>query len=147
MFIGGNFGSTVDRLRKETRNLMLLSVPLLFVNPILSVGNLAAAKLIGTFREYNQREEYRKQMMTQIESMCLNQARDFDQRIRAAFDGALYDGMENVKKAYGSLTAKLLESLSELEQRQASQTQLRAWLTIQADRVLPDLLQKSLDSC
>lgn len=63
-------GSITKQIQKETRNMLLLSIPLFFVNPLVSVGNLFIANAYGKNKINNQLNDAKQDMIKQIEVYC-----------------------------------------------------------------------------
>lgn len=135
-------GGITEKLRRETRNMMLLSVPLLFVNPIISVGNIFAARFVGKLRRNDRLEDCRSKLAADVEIICRENMQELTARMEAAFDEAMAQGAENVRQAYDGLIETLQRELEQLEQRQAREREKQAYYKEQAEREIPAMLSR-----
>lgn len=135
-------GGITEKLSRETRNMMLLSVPLLFINPIISVGNIFAARFVGKLRRNDRLEDCRSKLAADVESICRENMQELTARMEAAFDEAMAQGAENVRQAYDGLIETLQKELGQLEQRQAREREKQAYYKEQAEREIPAMLSR-----
>lgn len=133
-------GAISERLRKETRNMMLLSVPLFFVNPFVSVGNIFAARLLGKMRINNELKNVRTEFAGQIENICSDNAEMMVLQIENSFNDMILTGVLNVKAAYANLIQQIKNDLIELKLAQRFQADLKEYLKAQEDEVFPRLI-------
>lgn len=139
-YSGVNVTELTNQLRRETRNMMLLSIPILFVNPLMAVGNVIASKLIGNFRTDSELKSARAEMAAQIDSMCVENAESIVRYTEVGFDRQIQEGMQNVKTAYAGLIQRLEENLNRLKDEQGRKA--AAWDTLeqQIRVVIPELI-------
>lgn len=139
-----NVGTITDQLRKETRNMMLLSIPLLFVNPMISLGNIFVAKAYGKIKTESELEGIRSEMIKQIEGICFDNAESMVHQVESSFDEETRTGSINIKSAYNSIIHKLETSLNELNDSQAEKIALKSYLNDQITVVFPEFLNNLL---
>lgn len=139
-YSGINVTEMTDQLRRETRNMMLLSIPILFVNPLLAVGNVVASKFIGKFRTDSELKTARADMAAQIDTMCVENTEAIVRYAETGFDQQVRDGSQNIKAAYAGLIQRLENELNRLKSEQSQKAV--SWDTLQAqvNTVIPELL-------
>lgn len=135
-----NVGTVTDQLRRETRNMMLLSIPLFFVNPLISVGNIFVAKTYGKFKSDSELEGIRSEMIKQIESACFDNAESMIRQVELCFEKEIRTGSINIKSAYNSIIHKMETSLNELNDSQAEKMTLKSYLNDQIAVAFPSFL-------
>ena len=127
-YSGVNLGEITRQLRRETRGMMLVSIPLLFVNPLFAVGSLAASKFIGKFRTDSELKSARADMAKQIENLCAANSEAIVKYTQAEFDRQIQEGGQNVRAAYNNLISRLEAELGRMKAEQGSKTELRRFL-------------------
>lgn len=139
-YSGINVTEMTDQLRRETRNMMLLSIPILFVNPLLAVGNVVASKFIGKFRTDSELKTARADMAAQIDTMCLENTEAIVRYAEAGFDRQAQEGTQNIKAAYAGLIQRLENDLNRLKNEQGQKAASWDTLQQQVNTVIPELL-------
>lgn len=129
-----------EQLRKETRNMMLLSVPLFFVNPLLSIGNILAARILGKVRMESEMKNAKTEITKQIEGTCFRNTEIIVQQIEESFADAARAGSLNVEIAYGRLIQQIEDDLNELIKKQNDKMNLQKYLEEQVVTVFPRIL-------
>lgn len=132
-------GDVTGRLRRETRNMMLLSIPLLFVNPVISAGNLVAAKLIERFRLSGESKHIREEISRQVEGVCFETTENIARQIQKSFDEEISRGSQGVRSAYKGLVGRLEEDITRLKEERDRRADVRQVLEVQAREVYPKL--------
>lgn len=127
-------GTITDRLRKETRNMMLLSIPLFFVNPLVSLGNIVVARAYGKLRTDRKLEDIRSEMAEKVEKACYDNAELLVRQVDLGFEDEIRTGSLNIKSAYHNLIQQIGDSLMELEDSQQEKLALREYLNHQMER-------------
>lgn len=133
-------GTVTDQLRKETRNMMLLSIPLFFVNPWVSVGNIFAAKIYGKYKTNSELSDVRSEMAKQVEQSCFDNAEAIVQQVTLSFDDEIRTGSINIKSAYNGLIRQIEDSLSELKVSQGERAELKNYLSNLVNVEFPSIL-------
>ena len=128
-----------DSLRRETRNMMMLSIPLLFVNPMISAGNLVAAKLLENFRMSGKLEEMRSEMKGQVEDVCFANAENIVRQIQQSFRDETARASENVRSAYGGLIGRIEDDIAKLRAENSRRAEAREFLAKQLNETYPAL--------
>lgn len=139
-----NIGTITDQLRRETRNMMLLSIPLLFVNPLISLGNIFVAKAYGKIKTESELEGIRSEMITQIEGICFDNAESMVHQVELSFNEEIRTGSIDIKSAYNSIIHRIETSLNELSNSQAEKIALKDYLNNQIVVVFPEFLNNLL---
>lgn len=135
-----NIGTITDQLRRETRNMMLLSIPLFFVNPLVSLGNIFVAKTYGKFKTDSELDGIRSEMIKQIENICFDNAESMAHQVELSFEEEIRTGSGNIKSAYNSIIHKMEISLNELNDSHAEKKALKSYLNDQILVVFPGFL-------
>lgn len=133
-------GTVTDQLRKETRNMMLLSIPLYFVNPLVSLGNIFVANIYGKTLAANELKKIRSEMARQIENACYENAEAMVLQVELSFDDEIRTGSINIKSAYNNLIQQIKDSLDELNKAQKEKADLKDYLKNEVEIVFPDIL-------
>lgn len=141
-YSGINVTEMTDQLRRETRNMMLLSIPILFVNPLLAVGNVVASKFIGKFRTDSELKTARADMAAQIDTMCVENTEAIVRYAEAGFDRQAQEGTQNIKAAYAGLIQRLENNLNRLKSEQSQKAASWDALQAQVNTVIPELLNQ-----
>lgn len=128
-----------DRLRRETRNMMLLSIPFLFINPLISAGNILAAKLIEKFRMSGELKELRSEIKRQVEDVCFVNVENIVRQIQDTFKNEINLASENVKSAYGGLIKHLEDEIIKLKSERDKRAEARVFLEKQLNEIYPKL--------
>lgn len=132
-------GEITNQLRKETRNMMLLSIPLLFVNPLASVGTALAAKAYGKFKLKSELTDIRSELVGQIEKICYESGEHLTKQVEQSIEDEIRTGSISIKSAYSDLVGKIKTSLCDLKKSQEENTVLKAFLSEQLNVVFPEL--------
>lgn len=128
-----------DRLKRETRNMMLLSIPLLFVNPLISAGNILAAKVIEKFRMSDNLNAMRSEMKSQVENLCFEVVEDIIRLTQNSFNEEMDRASESVKSAYGGLIKHIEGNILKLQTERDKRTEARYFLEKQLRETYPAL--------
>ena len=132
-------GAITDQLRKETRNMMLLSIPMLFVNPLASVGTVFAAKAYGKFKLESKLTDIRSETVGQIDAICYEIGERLANQVGTNIEDEIRKGSVKIKSAYGNLVGQIEASLCELKKSQGEKAALRGYLSEQLNVVFPGL--------
>ncbi|MDO5132794.1 MAG: hypothetical protein Q4D81_07410 [Eubacteriales bacterium] len=132
-------GAITDQLRKETRNMMLLSIPLLFVNPLASVGTVVAAKAYGKFRMNNELTDIRSELAEQVEKACYDSGEFLAKQVEQNIEKEIRIGAVSIKSAYGNLVSQIEKSFDDLKKTQKEKAFLKEYLSNQLNAVFPEL--------
>lgn len=138
-FSGVNINQMTQQLRRETRGMMLVSIPLLFVNPLFAVGSIVASKFIGKFRTDSELKNARADMAKQIENLCAANSEVVVQNVEASFDRQIQEGSQNVRAAYNNLINRLENELNGMKAQQGQKTEVKRFLEEQLQSVIPSL--------
>lgn len=138
-FSGVNINQMTQQLRRETRGMMLVSIPLLFVNPLFAVGSIVASKFIGKFRTDSELKNARADMAKQIENLCAANSEIVVQNVEASFDRQIQEGSQNVRAAYDNLINRLEGELNRMKTEQGQKTEVKRFLEEQLQSVIPSL--------
>ena len=137
-------GAITDHLRKETRNMMLLSIPLLFVNPLASVGTVFAAKAYGKFKLKNELTDIRSEMVGQVEKACYESSEHIAKQVEQNIEDEIRTGSISIKSAYGNLVSQIESSLDELKKSQDEKAALKDYLNNVLNVVFPQLMSRQI---
>ena len=118
----------IYRLKKSTRFSMLLSVPLMLVNPYLGAASLASAGIIGGINRKRAAAEYRSHLTSQVDSMCDRVLDSVIAVIDARFKDASAQSADNITKAYNGIVDILVGQIKEMEKKQADLRKRRSSL-------------------
>ena len=132
-------GAITEHLRKETRNMMLLSIPLLFVNPLASVGTVFAAKAYGKFKLKNELTDIRSEMVGQVEKACYESCEHIAKQVEQNIEDEIRTGSISIKSAYAGLVSQIASSLDELRKSQEENAALKDYLSRVLNVVFPQL--------
>ncbi len=132
----------IYRLKKSTRFSMLLSVPLMLVNPYLGAASLASAGIIGGINRKRAAAEYRSHLTSQVDSMCDRVLDSVIAVIDARFKDASAQSADNITKAYNGIVDILVGQIKEMEKKQADLRKRRSSLEAVVNDAIPELLQK-----
>ena len=132
----------IYRLKKSTRFSMLLSVPLMLVNPYLGAASLASAGIIGGINRKRAAAEYRSHLTSQVDSMCDRVLDSVIAAIDARFKDASEQSADNITKAYNGIVDILVGQIKEMEKKQADLRKRRSSLEAVVNDAIPELLQK-----
>lgn len=131
----------IERLKKRTRTTMLLSIPLVVVNPYLAVASFAGSGFAGVLGKKNAMKEYRSQVISQIDSICSGVLTDILEKIETGFDDAVNQGSDNIMKAYNGIVDILVHQIKEMQTKQIEINERRASLKRIIKDTIPELLQ------
>ncbi len=129
-----------DQLRRETRNMMLLSIPLFFVNPLISIGNIFASKAYEKYKLDNALTDIRSEMAKQAEQSCFDNTESILRQVEISFEDEIRTGSINIKSAYNGLIHQIEDSLAGLEKSQEEKIALKDYLNNQINVVFPNIL-------
>lgn len=107
--------NSIEKLKRETRNRMLLSIPVLLVNIPLGLATLAGAKLFETFGKQKAQNEYRNALAAAVKIGAGSQLQQFFAHVDANFDAAKSASAENIQSAYGNLIDILIAEIKKME--------------------------------
>lgn len=141
-FSGLNVNDITHSLRKETRNMMLLSIPILFVNPLLAVGNVIVSGVIGKYRTDSELKTARADIAKQIEMMCVENAEAIVRYTQDGFDRQMQEGAQNIRAAYDGLLTQLEGDLRRMKAQQGQNAAVNGYLAEQVQSVIPELLRQ-----
>ena len=130
-------GEITDRLGRETRNMMLLSIPLLFMNPLISAGNIIAAKLIKKFRMSGELNEMRSEIKRQVEDVCFENAENLVRHLQDSFRDETARASENVMSAYGEVFKQITDNIMKLKAERSKRAEVRDFLEKQLSETFP----------
>lgn len=130
------------KLRRETRNMMLLSIPLLLVNPWVAIGNVFVSKAIGKFRTDSELKVARADMAAQVDLMCTANAENMVRYTESSFDRQMQEGAQAIRQAYGGLLRQMEADLNRMKSQQNQNAALKNYLTEQTRTVIPALLEQ-----
>ena len=106
--------NSLTKLKIETRNMMMLSIPLVFVSPVLAVATFFGAKYYKKTQSEKRGNEFRESLMMQIRSSCDAVVQDICDEVDRNFDEVALKTADEVKQAYCNLVDKLIEQINEL---------------------------------
>ena len=139
-YAGVNVPEMTGQLRRETRNMMLLSIPILLVNPLLAIGNIFVSKAIGKFRTDSELKSARAEMAAQVEMMCAENAENVVRRMSESFDRQMQEGTRNITAAYSGLVNQLEGELRRMKDEQTQKAAAWDVLAEQVQTKIPALL-------
>ena len=109
----------MDRVKRETRNMILLSIPIfLFVNPLVAIGNIFASKLIEKVRIDKSIEDSKKQLVAQVEKICAWVAEEILKELHSNFDSETEKTKTEIKLAYKVLIDHIVTELAVTKEKQ-----------------------------
>lgn len=132
-------GAITDQLRKETRNMMLLSIPLFFFDPLASVGAVFAARAYGKFGMKGKLTDIRSESMVQIDAICYEISEQIASQIGENIEDEGRKRSVEIKSAYSNLVSQIETRLCELKKSQEEKAALKEYLSGQLDVVFPEL--------
>ena len=133
-----------DDVRRETRNMMLLSVPLLvFGSPVLAVGNIVLSKVIGDYRSKENIQKACQALADQANNLCADTTENVINGINQEFAKLLEQAQGGVRKAYGELIDCVAKKLEELKRQQIEREALKLDLHRQMQAALEDMSQNT----
>lgn len=138
---GGDL-SAFENLKKETRNMMLLSVPMVFVNPLLSVATLVGARFYSSIEKKHRASAYRLELETSIRGGCARTMDQFCQTLKDAIESAKRQSVDNVSEAYGKLTERLVTQVRHENERWQKLKERSQSVLEMCDSVIPELSAK-----
>lgn len=111
--------NSLTKLKVETRNMMLLAIPLaFFAHPVLAVATFFGAKYYCKSQSEKRGEEFRNALKEQVRTSCNDVLEDVLREVDRSFDEAAAQTAAIVRDAYKELIDKLIEQLNQLAQRQ-----------------------------
>lgn len=142
-----SFGSDIDvtnpveKLKKRTRTAMLLSIPLVIVNPYLGIASFTGSGLAGGLSRKSALAEYKSQIIGQVNSICGGVLADVLGRIETGFDNAIKQSSDNITKAYNGIVDILVQQIKDMQENQIELNQRRSSLETVINDTIPALLQ------
>ncbi len=112
---GGDLNS-IEKLKRETRNMMLLSIPAVLVSIPLGLATLVGTKLLGNLGMHMAEEEYRKQLLSSVGNSANVYLRQILDHVDVKFDEAKQASAENIRKAYAQLVDLLIGNIRKQEE-------------------------------
>lgn len=106
--------NSLTKLKTETRNLMLLSIPLAFTSPVLSIALLFGARYYKKNQAEKRGENFRSALKTQVRASCDDVVEDICREIERSFDCVENRIASSVLDAYKGLTDVLIAQLQAL---------------------------------
>ncbi len=140
IFAGADVENVTKRLQKEIRNMMLLSIPLFFVNPWISIGNILLSKSYGKMQMNHKLKDIQKEAADNIENICYENTELLVRKIEENFEDAARTGSMNIKTAYRNLVRQIENSLLKLKESQGKKALLKKYLNDQISTVFPAFL-------
>ena len=135
--IGTVTGQITEQLQRETRNMMLLSIPIFFVNPLASIGSIFAVKAYGKYKTNNELNNGRTEIVNAAISACHEITESIVQKIQIETDDAMRDGSMEIQKSYGTIIQQFREKLSELNEAQKESAKLKEYIGEMLDNQIP----------
>lgn len=131
-------GTITDQLRKEIRNMMLISIPLFFVNPLLSVGSILVSGAYGKIKTNRELKDILSEMAEQTERACFHNAESIVHRVEENFNDEIQAGSIHIQSVYRNLIQQIENRLIELNNSQEAKIALQGYLNDQITVVFPD---------
>lgn len=142
-FRTGSVSEITDRLRRETRNMVLLSIPLLiFVGPLAGIANIFIAKGLEKARMKSELDSMREEFVSKANRYLDDVTEEYSKLAEARFDEIVREETEKVMAAYSGLTEEIMKKLESCLQQQSEKAELKAFLEEQISTVLPELTAK-----
>ena len=135
--IGTVTGQITEQLQRETRNMMLLSIPIFFVNPLASIGSIFAVKAYGKYKTNNELHNGRTEIVNAAISACHEITESIVQKIQIETNDAMRDGSMEIQKSYGTIIQQFREKLSELNEAQKERAKLKEYIREMLDNQIP----------
>lgn len=110
--------NTLTKLKTETRNLMLLSIPLAFTSPVLSLALIFGVRQYKKNQTEKRGEEFRESLRKQVKISCDEMVEDICKEVDKSFDAVAEQIECSILKAYNGLTDTLIGQLQDLRQQQ-----------------------------
>lgn len=108
----------LTKLKVETRNMMLLAIPLVFTSPVLAIATFFGAKKYRAVQTEKRGNEFRDAMKAQIRTSCEEVVESICDEVSRNFDSVAAETADAVKQAYNGLTDRMIEQLKELAAEQ-----------------------------
>ena len=109
----------MDQVKRETRNMILLSIPIfLFVNPFVAIGNIFASKLIEKVRIDKGIGDSKKQLVAQVEKICDWVTEEILKGLHSSFDSETEKTKTEIKLAYKVLIDHIVTELAVTKEKQ-----------------------------
>lgn len=106
--------NNLTKLKTETRNLMLLSIPLAFSSPVLSLALIFGVRHYKKTQTAKRGEDFKTALKTQVKASCDEVVEDICREVDRSFDDAAAQMASSVMEAYKGLTDTLINQLQEL---------------------------------
>lgn len=103
--------NSIEKLKRETRNMMLLSIPVILVNVPLGLAALVGTKMFGSLGKRAAQEEYRKELITSVKSGASASLQQLFTHVDAKFDAAKQASAENIQHAYAQIIDLLIANI------------------------------------
>lgn len=117
-----------DSLKRETRNMMLLSIPMLFVSPVLAVGNIFASKFIERFRRDGVAEDVKKEIIRRARILCSQIAEEMIRGFYSCFEQETKRAAYDIKSAYKILTDRIIADIEAMRKEHESIIEIKECL-------------------
>lgn len=108
--------NSIEKLKRETRNMMLLSIPVILVNVPLGLAALVGTKMFGSLGKRAAQEEYRKELIASVKSGASASLQQLISHVDAKFDAAKQASAENIQRAYTQLVDLLIADIRTMEE-------------------------------
>lgn len=106
--------NNLTKLKTETRNLMLLSIPLAFSSPVLSLALIFGVRHYKKTQTAKRGEDFKTALKTEVKASCDEVVEDICREVDRSFDDAAAQMASSVLEAYKGLTDTLINQLQEL---------------------------------
>ena len=137
-----DFNEINNELRKETRNMILLSLPFGFLSIPLAIGNIVGAKIIEKVKSKENLELMKTQYIDMVNKACDNVTDQVKESVQKSFDETSSRASESVFDAYLNLIIQVQNKLEELKKQQDKNIQKKQFLEEQIKENLPKVISK-----
>lgn len=110
--------NSLTKLKTETRNLMLLSIPLAFASPVLSLALIFGVRHYRKTQTEKRGDDFRDALKDQVKASCEETVEEICREVDRTFDSAGGQMAASVREAYNGLTDTLIRQLQELYEQQ-----------------------------
>lgn len=130
-----------ENVGRETRNLMILSLPLLFVNPLYSIGIVIGANTLQKIKQKDQHKEQRAVLQSEIETLCESCRLQVVDTVVSSSEEMTKSSIEGVKQTYDGFIDMMNQHIESLEGNlKEAETYRHQWAIIAKDDI-PVLLE------
>ncbi|GEM_PF-6296347 len=105
--------SPVERLRKNTRNILLLSVPCIIVNPAFGAAVFAGVSLFSHQYQKFAARQYRELLLKEIETVCSSYCSQIAEQMEEALKSSEEESCVNIRILYENLANYIVSGLKE----------------------------------